>query len=192
MRSLLVLILVALATASCRTASFKNRALQSPRPVPAMALHDQRGGTFQFNEQRGRVVLVFFGYTRCPDVCPLTLGTFKTVEGMLGAQADRARFVFVTVDPEVDTPEFLDRYLRLFSPNFIGLTGSPEELQPVYEFFGAAFQKVDVPKSALGYLMAHSTNTAVIDRQGRWRLNVRHDARPADIADDIRTLLRTR
>jgi protein SCO1/2 len=176
--------------AGCQQPTFKAQVMESPRPVPALTLTDQHGHPFNLGDQRGRVVLIFFGYTRCPDVCPLTLGTFRETARMLGSDADRVRFVFVTVDPEIDTPEFLDRYLRLFNPQFVGLSGSPTSLDPVYRFFGAAFKKVPVKNSAAGYLMAHSTNVPVIDREGRWRLNVNHDAAAADVAHDIRQLLR--
>jgi protein SCO1/2 len=186
----LLLAVVAALTLSCQRVSFRGRALPEPLPVPALTLQDQHGQPFSFAAQRGHVVLVFFGYTRCPDVCPLTLGTFRDVANALGSDASRVRFVFVTVDPEQDTPAFLDRYLRLFNADFVGLTGRPEQLDPVYKFFGAAFRKVPVANSAVGYLMAHSVNTAVIDRQGRWRLTIGHDAAAADVTHDVRQLLR--
>jgi protein SCO1/2 len=190
MRPWIVPILFAALAASCQPASFRGRPLEEPRPVPEFALSDQHGQAFRFGEQRGRVVLVFFGYTRCPDVCPLTLATFRDVAAQLGPEASKVRFVFVTVDPEQDTAAFLERYLRLFNPDFIGLTGSPDALKPVYEFFGASFRKVEVPNSAVGYLMAHSVNVAVIDRRGRWRLNIAHSAAAGDIVHDVRQLLR--
>ncbi|MDR7422104.1 MAG: SCO family protein [Armatimonadota bacterium] len=183
--SLLVLLLPA-----CQRPTFRGRVLDPPRPVPALTLSDQHGRPFNLAEQRGRVVLIFFGYTRCPDVCPLTLGIFRQVAEGLGPDAARVRFVFVTVDPEIDTPAFLDRYLRLFNPEFVGLAGPPDALAATYRFFGAAFEKVPVPGSAAGYLMAHSTHVPVIDRQGRWRLNLSHEATAADVAHDVRVLLR--
>jgi len=183
-------VVAAVLAASCQRATFRGKVLPDPRPVPALTLMDQHERPFNFAGQRGKVLLVFFGYTRCPDVCPLTLGTFKQVARRLGRDASGVRFVFVTVDPEQDTPPFLERYLRLFDPAFVGLTGTAEQLKPVYEFFGASFRKVPAPKSAVGYLMAHSVNTAVIDRAGRWRLNIGHDTAAADIEHDIRLLLR--
>jgi protein SCO1/2 len=189
--SRLVAIGLALAlVAGCQRPSFKAQVMESPRPVPALTLPDQHGRPFDLGDQRGRVVLVFFGYTRCPDVCPLTLGVFREAAKMLERDADHVRFVFVTVDPEIDTPEFLDRYLRLFNPRFIGLTGPPGKLDAVYRFFGAAFKKIPVTNSAAGYLMAHSTNVPVIDREGRWRLNMSHETTAVDMAHDIRQLLR--
>jgi protein SCO1/2 len=182
--------LLVLLVAACQRPAFRGRVLDPPRPVPALTLNDQHGRPFDLAGQRDRVVLVFFGYTRCPDVCPLTLGVFRQVAEMLGTDAARVRFVFVTVDPEVDTPAFLERYLRLFHPEFVGLTGSPDALAATYQFFGAAFEKVPVPKSAAGYLVAHSTHVAVIDRQGRWRLTLSHQATADDVAHDVRRLLR--
>ncbi|MDR7521600.1 MAG: SCO family protein [Armatimonadota bacterium] len=182
--------LAVLLLSACHRPSFRARELDPARPVPRLVLSDQHGRPFNLAEQRGRVVLVFFGYTRCPDVCPLTLGMFRDVAKILGTDAARVRFVFITLDPEVDTPAFLDRYLRLFSPEFVGLTGPPHLLAATYRFFGAAFQKVPVRNSAAGYLIAHSTNVPVIDREGRWRLNVSHEATAADVAHDVRQLLR--
>jgi protein SCO1/2 len=190
MQRVLTIMLAVLVAASCQRVSFKGTVLPEPRTVPPLTLTDQHQRPFNFAEQDGKVVLVFFGYTRCPDVCPLHLGMFKQVAKQLGRDAANVRFVFVTVDPEQDTPAYLDRYLRLFNPDFVGLTGTPDQLKPVYEFFGAAFRKVPVPKSAVGYLMAHSVNTAVVDRQGRWRLNISHDATAGDIEHDVRQLLR--
>jgi protein SCO1/2 len=185
-----VLLAVMVLAASCQRVSFRGKALEELRQVPALVLHDQRGQPFDFAAQRGRVMLVFFGYTRCPDVCPFTLATFRDAAKQLGPDAAKVRFVFVTVDPEQDTPAFLERYMRLFNPEFIGLTGTPDALKPVYEFFGASFRKVTVSNSAVGYLMAHSVNVAVIDRDGRWRINIDHNATAADMVHDIRQLLR--
>ncbi|MDR7418132.1 MAG: SCO family protein [Armatimonadota bacterium] len=190
MRRWIAAIIFVVLAASCQRVSFRGKALETPRPVPGFALIDQHGQAFTFTDQRGRVVLVFFGYTRCPDVCPFTLATFRDVARQLGPEAARVRFVFVTVDPEQDTPAFLNRYMRLFHPDFVGLTGTPEALKPVYAFFGASFRRVKVPNSAVGYLMAHSVNVAVIDRDGRWRVNLDHNAPAADMLHDIRQLLR--
>lgn len=190
MRYVILLVLAGILTASCQRVSFRGRPVPDPRPVPALVLTDQHGKPFNFAEQQGKVVLVFFGYTRCPDICPIHLGIFKEAAKQLGQDAARVRFVFVTVAPEQDTPAFLDRYLHLFNPDFVGLTGRPEDLKPVYEFFGAAFKKVPVPNSAVGYQMAHTVNTAVLDRQGRWRLNIGHEAQTGDVVHDIRQLLR--
>jgi protein SCO1/2 len=176
----------------CGRTAFRGKEHIPPRPVPEISLRDHLGRPFGFGDNRGRVLLVFFGYTRCPDVCPLTMATFRDVHNALGREAARVRFVFVTVDPDQDTRSVLDQYIRLFNPEFIGITGAPEELRPAYEFFRAAFKKVPAPGSAVGYLMAHSVNVAVIDREGRWRLDVDHDAPAADMAHDIRLLLRRR
>lgn len=190
MKRWIAVCLAAVSVAACGRAAFRGEEHIPPRPVPEMALRDHAGRPFGFEDNRGRVVLVFFGYTRCPDVCPLTLATFRDVHRALGRDAARVRFVFVTVDPEQDTPPVLDQYIRLFNPEFIGITGTPAELRPVYDFFRAAFKKVPAPGSAVGYLMAHSVNVAVIDRQGRWRLDLNHNAPAADMTHDIRLLLR--
>jgi protein SCO1/2 len=180
------------ATAACARVQFQARVHDPAVVPPAVEFRDQRGRPFSFADHRGSVVLVNFGYTRCPDVCPLVLGKFRGMEEALGADARRVRFVFVTVDPEQDTADVLERYLRLFSNDFIGLSGTAQELQPLYDFFKVAFERVPDPntKSAVKYLMAHSTNTAVLDARGRWRLDFTHDTEVPDAVGDIRRLLR--
>jgi protein SCO1/2 len=182
-----------LVTTACSRVQFHARVHQPPRPIPAeLALRDQHERPFRFAQYRGDVVLVNFGYTRCPDVCPLVLGTFRSIQEALGPDGRRVRFVFITIDPEQDTRDVLRRYLRLFSDEFIGISGAPAELQPLYDAFGVRFEKVADPntKSRVKYLMAHSTNTAVLDRRGLWRLDFKHDTKVPDAVSDIRQLLR--
>ena len=116
--------------------SFRGNALDSPVAAPDFALTDQHGQPFRLSEQRGNVVILFFGYASCPDVCPTTLGMWRRVQTELGDDAQRVRFVFVTVDPERDTQERLREHLTIFSPDFIGLTGTPADLEPVYQAYG--------------------------------------------------------
>lgn len=135
-------------------------------------------------------MLLFFGYTTCPDVCPATLARWKRVRQELGTDAERVRFVFVTVDPERDTPQRVREYLGLFSPDFVGLVGSEKDLQPFYRTFGAVFEKVPQPGSATGYLVAHSAHVPVVDTRGRWRLRFNPETSVEDYVHDLRVLLR--
>jgi len=174
---------------ACGSPSFKGSALGEPVAVPDFALTDHHGERFRLSDQRGLVVLMFFGYTSCPDVCPTTLATWRRVQEGLGEDAQRVRFVFVTVDPERDTPERLGLHVTAFSPEFIGLTGTAEELEAVYEVFDVFYQKEAVPESALGYLISHTATAFVLDGTGQWRLRETYGTTAEDIVHDIQQLL---
>jgi protein SCO1/2 len=134
-------------------------------------------------------VLLFFGYTSCPDVCPTTLATWRQVYESLGGDADRVRFVFVTVDPERDTTERLGMHVDAFQPDFVGLTGSQEDLEAVYEIFDVFYEKDTSSQSALGYLVSHTATTFVLDPEGRWRLRESYGTLVEDLVHDIQQLL---
>ncbi len=189
---LLGLVLVVLGVAGCgRSApSFRGTELNPPPPAPDFTLTDQHGNSFRLSDQQGQVVLLFFGYTHCPDVCPTTLARWKQVHDALGDDAERVRFVFITVDPERDTPERLQQHLAVFSPDFIGLTGTPDKLEPVYTAYSIYHEKAEAPASAVGYLVNHSSSVLVVDPQGRWRLAYSFGTVPEDIVHDVRELLR--
>lgn len=164
--------------------------LEEPLAVPDFALTDQHGLPFRLSEQQGQVVLLFFGYTQCPDVCPTTLATWRRVHEALGEDAGQVRFVFVTVDPDRDTPERLGAHVNAFNPDFIGLSGSAEELQAVYDIFGVFYEKDTSSGSAAGYLVNHTATTFVVDPQGQWRLRETFGTEVDDIVYDIQQLLK--
>lgn len=190
--ALVVVLLGSLSLAACGQSppSFRGNALDSPVPAPEFALTDQHGEFFRLSEQRGQVVLLFFGYASCPDVCPTTLSTWRRVIEELGADADQVRFVFVTVDPERDTRERLREHLALFSPDIVGLTGTLEELEPVYQAYGVYREKETLPDSELGYQVTHTASAYVIDSDGHWRLRHLFGTPAEDIVHDIRQLLK--
>jgi protein SCO1/2 len=157
--------------------------------VPDFSLTDESGGTFRLADQRGKVVLLFFGYTSCPDVCPTTLANWRKVHEALGDDAARVRFVFVTVDPERDTVEKLGLHVNAFNPDFIGLTGDQAELESVYRIFDVFYEKDTSSGSALGYLVSHTATTFVLDPQGVWRLRETYGTPVDDIVHDVRQLL---
>lgn len=165
--------------------------IENPQPAPEISLMDANGSRFQISQQRGQLVYLFFGYTNCPDVCPTTLSEMKQLRARLGTQADQVRFVFITVDPERDTPERLRVYLSAFDPQIVGLTGGLEELQPVWQAYGIG-QEIQGEKSSAGYLVAHSSRTYVIDRQGRLRASYAFGTPLEDIESDLRYLLKER
>jgi protein SCO1/2 len=188
-KRILILALLTVVLVSCGGQSFRGSVLDQPVAVPDFTLTDQHGQPFRLSEQQGNVVLLFFGYTQCPDVCPTTLATWRQVHEALGSDAQRVRFVFVTVDPERDTPERLGLHVNAFNPDFIGLTGSPEELDAVYKVFDVYFQKDTSSGSAAGYLISHTATTFVIGPAGQWRLRESYGTEVDDLVYDVRQLL---
>ena len=131
-------------------------------------LTDQHGKPFTLFSQRGHAVALFFGYTHCPDVCPTTLAALAHAKKRMGAAGNDLRVVFVTVDPQRDTPAVMGRYVQLFDPSFIGLSGTGAQLAPVYKAYHVYHQ--DLPAhGTLGYLVAHSSVIDFIGRDGRIR-----------------------
>jgi protein SCO1/2 len=185
---ILALVLVG-GLAACGGPSFRGSVLEEPVAVPDFVLTDENGELFRLRDQRGNVVLLFFGYTACPDVCPTTLAIWRQVHEALGEDAARVRFAFVTVDPERDTAERLGLHVNAFNPDFVGLTGAPEALAPVYETFDVYFEKDESSGSALGYLISHTATTFVLDPEGQWRLRETYGTEVEDIVYDIRQLL---
>ena len=157
-------------------------------------LTDQLGRRFSLADQRGRVVLLYFGYIHCPDMCPATLSIWTELKALLGEGAANVSFVFVTVDPTRDSPERLKGLLSVFGDHITGLTGSPAELAPVYEAFDVHREQVALGEGGDegegGYLMDHGLDTLLIDGTGRPRVRFRFGTAAEDMVDDVRWLLR--
>ncbi|HEY1430467.1 MAG TPA: SCO family protein [Stellaceae bacterium] len=151
-------------------------------------LIDQDGHARSREDFKGRVTLVLFGFTHCPDLCPTALSNLSDVLDQLGEDRDRVEIAFVTVDPERDTPEVLRDYLSGFGPNFIGLTGEPVAIRKAAKTFKVFFQRVPLPGG--DYTMDHSAVIYVVDSQARVRLMFTANRQPEDIAHDILELLR--
>jgi protein SCO1/2 len=152
-------------------------------------LRDPQGSTRRLADFRGKAVVVFFGYTQCPDVCPTTLASLAEAMKQLGPDADRVQVLFITVDPERDTPALLAQYLPAFDPRFLGLYGDAEATARTAKEFKIIYQKV--PGSSAGtYTMDHSAGTYVFDPQGRLRLYVANGQGADVFAHDLRELLR--
>lgn len=161
-----------------------------PLPAPDFALKDQHGQVFRLSDQRGRAVLLFFGYTACPDVCPATLTSLKRVHEQLGPGADIVRFVFVTVDPERDTAERVGNFIRAVGhEDFIGLSGTREELEKVWKAYSIYVQKEDAPGSKAGYFVNHTASTFLITSDGKLRTVYQFGTDPRVIASDLRQVL---
>jgi len=178
--------------AGCQSSepAFRGTELGDSIPTTDFTLTDQYNQTFTLGEHQGKVVLLFFGFTYCPDVCPLTLSTWKKVQEAIAEDADKVEFVYITVDPERDTQEKIASHLAVFSPDFIGLTGEVEDLQEVYSSYGVYREKNQISDSAAGYLINHTSRINIIDTQGKWQLSFSHDASVEDLVHDIRLLLK--
>lgn len=181
-------LIVLLAGSRLRPYQFKGSKIDPPAPAGEIALTDQHGEEYVLSEARGKVVLVFFGYTHCPDVCPTTLAEFKRVHEMLGERVDEVDFLFVTIDPERDTAARLAEYLPVFGDWVHGLTGSEGELEPVWKRYGVIRNKVE-SDSAAGYLMEHSTRTYAIDGNGNIRATYLFGTTPESLLQDTLYLL---
>jgi protein SCO1/2 len=153
-------------------------------------LRDQHGQVRTLADFKGKVVAVFFGYTQCPDVCPTTLTEWVEIKHQLGADGDRLQGIFITVDPERDTPEMLKSYLANFDDSFIALVpGSPEELAQVAKDYKVYYKRVE-GRTPTSYTMDHSAGSYLYDPQGRLRLYMRYGNKVEAQVADIRLLLR--
>ena len=178
----------ALTACSLEKPAFKGVDITGADYAKDFALTDQNGQTRSMKDFTGKVVVVFFGYTQCPDVCPTTLQELLEVQRMLGADGAKVQPVFITVDPERDTAQLLQSYMANFDPSFVALRPTPEQLQPLLKDFKIYAKKVE-GKTATSYTMDHSAQSYVYDTKGRLRLYNRYGSGPQALADDIKLLL---
>jgi protein SCO1/2 len=183
--------LLALAFASCGPSQpgFKNTDVTGADCCKDFRLTDHNGKVRTLADFRGKAVVMFFGYTQCPDVCPTTMLEMKSVLQQLGTDAQRVQVLFVTVDPERDTRELLASYVPAFDPSFLGLYGDLQATAKTAKDFRVFYQKQpgSTPSS---YTIDHMAGSYVFDPQGRVRLFVRHGDGGANLAADLRTLLK--
>jgi protein SCO1/2 len=152
-------------------------------------LPDQHGQVRTLKDFAGKVVVVFFGYTQCPDVCPTSMQELAQVKQLLGPDGDKLQGVFITIDPERDTAELLKAYMANFDPTFIALRATPEQLAAVAKDFKIYYKKVE-GKSATSYTMDHSAGSYTFDPQGRVRLYNRYGSGAPALAEDVKILLK--
>lgn len=151
-------------------------------------LTDHNGKPRTMADFRGKAVVIFFGYTQCPDVCPTTLSEMRRVMQILGNDAQRLQVLFVTVDPARDTPELLAKYVPSFNPSFLGLYGDAAATEKIARDF-KIFYRVSAGKTAESYTVDHTAASLVFDPQGRLRLFVNYGLGAEKIAPDIKQLL---
>lgn len=145
-------------------------------------------GDVNLSDYRGQLVVMYFGYTNCPDFCPTTLSKLKKVRADLGDDAEDIQVLMVSVDPARDTPSRLEQYMSAFDESFVGLTGSEAEVNAVASQFGVYVAKADGSADS-GYLVDHGTTMVVLDRDGRQRLFLAHDLTSDQIENDLENLL---
>ena len=186
------LALLTVSIAACRDqAPFHATVIADPLPAAALRSVDSRDNEFDLRNETGKVALVYFGYTHCPDVCPTTLADFARARLLLTAKERVAvRFVFVSVDPDRDTPAEAERYAQRFDSSFVGLAPRAAELDSVKTAWGFAVQRESMPGMASeGYGVTHPAGVFVIDREGRVRMVFSPATKPDDIASDLRRLM---
>jgi protein SCO1/2 len=151
-------------------------------------LTDHNGRARTLADFRGKVVAVFFGYTHCPDVCPTTLSDFAAALRQLGPEAERVQVLFVTVDPQRDTPDLLKQFVPAFNPSFLGMVTDTETLKQLAQEYKVVYQQTSV-KAVDDYLIDHSAGTYVYDPKGNLRLLMPYGSSPDAIAQDLKILL---
>ena len=176
-----------LAAAAVQAQDMKAGVFEPPRQAPDFTLLATDGGDLTLGEYRGKVVVLGFGFTSCPEVCPVTLATLADARQTLGADAKEVQVVFVTVDPERDDPARLKAYLAAFDASFVGGTGSEEQLAAVRTEYGIRAAKIHQEGQPDSY--SHSAFTYLIDRQGRLRALMPYGHPAADFSNDLRLLL---
>lgn len=164
----------------------------NPRLVPDFELPRADGGTFRLSDYHGKTLVIYFGYTSCPDVCPTTLYDLRRAMQQLGDEASEVVVVFITIDPENDTPEKITEYLGYFDPSFVGLYGTEEELQRVRDLFSVVVQRADEGETAGGYAITHTTSMFVIDPDGYLKMRMHHQTDIRYIVRDLRYVIRGR
>jgi protein SCO1/2 len=152
-------------------------------------LPDHNGQVRSLKDFPGKIVVLFFGYTQCPDVCPTTMTELAQVKKLLGPDGDKLQVLFVTVDPERDTPQLLKAYMANFDPTFLALRGTPEQLAAMAKDFKVFYKKSE-GKTPTSYSMDHSAASYVYDTKGQLRLYTRYGSGPDALASDIRLLLK--
>ena len=178
---LALLLTVAAIAYTTEKPSWRGAVITPPWPAPEIHLTDHNGQTFTLSSQRANVVLLFFGYTNCPDECPLTMAHLKLAVESLGDRANDVQVVMVSTDPSRDTPQALKEFMGHFNPTFLGLTGTSGQLRKSWTDYGVTVESGGE---------THSTYLYVIDPSGNVRETFLPDAQPTDIAADVGLLLK--
>jgi protein SCO1 len=183
-----LLLFLAVVASACSPPAFKAVDITGADYARDFSLESAAGGHRTLADFRGKVVVIFFGFTQCPDVCPTTLTDLAEVRKRLGADGERLQVIFVTIDPERDTPAVLSQYVPGFDPSFVALYGTADQTAATAKEFKIFYQKVP-GRTPTSYTMDHTAGSYVFDRDGRARLFIRHSSSVDDIVSDIRKLI---
>ena len=167
---------------------YQGSLIDPPLPAADFSLTRVDGSAFHLADKEGKVVLLYFGYTACPDVCPTTLSDLARMKERLGDDAEMIEVAMITVDPERDTAEYLDTYAKAFDPLFVGLTGEFDELEAIWQDYGV-YRKKQESTSSLGYLVDHTARVYVVDTHGNLRLTFPFGMAVEAMAEDLEYLL---
>lgn len=180
------LLIATLLLSACSKPAFQGSDISQANIGSGFELIDMHGQKRTLADYRGKVSVLFFGYTSCPDVCPTTLAELRTSMAALGAQAKEVQVLFISVDPERDTPALLSQYVPAFHPSFIGLTGSKAQIDAAVKNYHAVYQKQGKDKN---YTVDHTAGSYLIDRQSNTRVLINYGAGAATFTHDIQLLL---
>jgi len=186
----LAVVLVVAAFVGLRMSSpyvFSGTVIQSPESSYDFTLQSA-SGPVSLSDFSGKVVVLYFGYTFCPDVCPTTMSDLATAMKLLGRKADDVQVIMVSVDPERDTSKIMEEYVHAFDPTFIGLSGTPEQIAVTAAKYGVFYAKQE-GSDATGYLISHTATVMVIDAEGRLKLLEDFGTAPEDIAADLKHVI---
>ena len=184
-----LLLFLTAAVGAADNANFKAGAFSPPRQAPDFSLRASDGGELKLSRYRGKVVVLGFGFTSCPEICPTTLAVLAQARKKLSVSADEVQVVYVTVDPERDDTERMRKYLASFDPTFVGGTGTAEQLAAVRLAYGIVAEKKPF---ASGHTVAHSSFTYLIDRDGSLRALMPFGHTADDYVHDVKLLLNKR
>lgn len=187
--AVLLAVLIAVLAGACGNAEFRTTDITGAGFGREFALVDAKGQPRTLADYKGKAVVMFFGFTQCPDICPTALATLAQAMKDLGKDADRVQVLFVTIDPERDSSELLTHYVPAFDPRFVGLTGDAAAIEKTAKEFKVIYRKVP-GKTPDTYTMEHSSGTFVFDPAGKLRLYAAHGTSAEAFAHDLRQLLR--
>jgi protein SCO1/2 len=190
-RLLVLLAVLALLLAGCRAHQFSGAAYQPPQAAPPINGLDQNGGNFSLDSLQGNVVLVFFGYTNCPDVCPTTLAELRSLRESIKDKSDKVKVVYVSVDPERDTVARLKEFLAAFDPTFTGVHINSIDLEAVKKAYGVVAEKTyyNPQDTSAGYSVDHTARTYLIGPRGRLVTSYPYQEPVENIQKDVEYLL---
>ncbi len=181
-------VILIVAAAGCRPYTFHGTVMQNPSGAPDFELMSNTGQKVALDDFRGKLVVLYFGYTFCPDVCPATLVEIAGAMDILGEDAKKVQTIMISVDPLRDTPEALGEYVAHFDPSFLGVTGTEEEVAQLATLYGVFYEKHE-GTAATGYLIDHTATVMVIDENGDLKLILPFGTTAAEIAEDLEHML---